>query len=101
MALKRRDVIPCASLERRYTGAVMAQNTSERTALHRDRKRRGARIVPIEIREDWFEIIDCCTDLSLDDYPDGDFSAIPMDVLKPAAQVFVDTAVKLATAIDD
>ena len=80
----------------------MAKTAAERAAEFRDRKRRGiVAVVPLEITKDWLETMDCCTDLSLDDYPDGDFSAIPMDVLKPAAQVFVDTAVKLATAIDD
>ena len=75
---------------------------AERMRRHRDRKRRGiVAVVPIEIREDWLEIIECCTDLDLADYPDGDFSAIPMEVLKPAAQAFLDVAVELATAIDD
>ena len=72
---------------------------AERMRRHRDRKRRGiVAVVPIEIREDWLEIIECCTDLDLDNYPDG---AIPMEVLQPAAQAFVDVAVELATAIDD
>jgi len=80
----------------------MAQTTTERTALHRDRKRRGiVAVVPIEIREDWLEIIECCTDLELDDYPDGDFSAIPIDVLRPAAQEFLEMAVTLALKDDD
>ena len=80
----------------------MAQTNTERTALYRDRKRRGiVAVVPIEIHEDWIEIIECCTDLELADYPDGDFSAIPMNVLRPAAQEFVDLAVKMASADDD
>ena len=75
---------------------------AERMRRHRDRKRRGiVAVVPIEIHEDWIEIIECCTDLCLDDYPDGDYSAIPMEVLKPAAQAFLDVAVEVATAIDD
>ncbi len=75
----------------------MAKSAAERGALHRDRKSRGiVAVVPIEIQEDWLEIIECCTDLELDDYPDGDFSAIPMDVLRPAAQEFLDMAVTLA-----
>ena len=75
---------------------------AERMRRHRDRKRRGiVAVVPIEIREDWLEIIECCTDLNLADYPDGDYSTIPMGVLRPAAQAFVDGAVELATAIDD
>ena len=75
----------------------MAQTTTERTALHRDRKRRGiVAVVPIELHEDWFEIIECCTDLCLDDYPDGNYSDIPVDVLRPAAQEFLDMAVELA-----
>jgi len=80
----------------------MAKNAAERAALHRDRKSRGiVAVVPIEIHEDWLEIIECCTDLQLDDYPDDDFSAIPIDVLRPAAQEFLDMAVTLALKDDD
>ncbi len=80
----------------------MAQTATERAALYRDRKSRGiVAVVPIEIHEDWFEIIECCTDLELDDYPDGNFSAIPIDVLRPAAQEFLDMAVELALKDDD
>ena len=80
----------------------MAKTAAERGALHRDRKSRGiVAVVPIELHEDWFEIIECCTDLELDDYPDGDFSAIPIDVLRPAAQEFLDMAVTLALKDDD
>ncbi len=80
----------------------MAQTAAERAALHRDRKRRGiVAVVPIEIHEDWIEIMECCTNLELADYPDGDFSAIPMDVLRPAAQEFLDMAVNLALKDDD
>jgi len=80
----------------------MAKTAAERAAEFRDRKSRGiVAVVPIEIHEDWIEIIECCTDLNLADYPDGDFAAIPMDVLGPAAQEFVDAAVALATADDD
>ncbi len=80
----------------------MAQTAAERAALHRDRKHRGiVAVVPIEIREDWLEIIECCTDLELDDYPDDNFSAIPIDVLTLAAQEVLDMAVEIATAVDD
>ena len=80
----------------------MAKTAVERAAEFRDRKRRGiVAVVPIEIHEDWIEIIDCVVDLNLADYPDGDFAAIPMSVLRPAAQEFVEAAVALATADDD
>ena len=75
---------------------------AERMRRHRDRKRRGVvAVVPIEVTKDWLELIDCCTDLRLDDYADGDYSAIPMDVLRNATQEFVTIAVDLATAIDE
>ncbi len=80
----------------------MAQTAAERAALHRDRKSRGiVAVVPIEIHADWVELIECCTDLNLADYPHGDVTAIPMDVLGPAAQEFVESAVTLALADDD
>ncbi len=80
----------------------MAKTATQRGALLRDRRNRGiVAVLPIEIHEDWIEIIECCTDLELDDYPDGNFSAIPIDVLGPAAQEFLDMAVELATAVDD
>ncbi len=102
MALKRRDVLRCASLERRCTKVAMAKTATERAALHRDRKSRGiVAVVPIEIHADWVELIECCTDLKLADYPDGDFSAIPIDVLRPAAQEFLEMAVTLALKVDD
>ena len=83
------------------TKAIMAKTTTERAALHRDRKRRGiVAVVPIEIKEDWLDIIECCTDLRLDDYQDSNYSDIPMDLLRPAVQEFVDLAVKLATDDD-
>ena len=75
---------------------------AERMRRHRDRKRRGiVAVVPVEIHEDWIEIMEDVFDLDLTDYPDGNYSAIPMDVLRPAAQEFVDTAVALAKAGDD
>ena len=80
----------------------MAQTAAERAASYRDRRRRGiVAVVPIEIHEDWIEIMEDVFDLNLADYPDGNYSAIPMDVLRPAAQEFVDTAVALAKAGDD
>ncbi len=80
----------------------MAKTATERAASHRDRKSRGiVAVVPIEIHEDWVELIECCTDLNLADYPKGDVTAIPMDVLRPAAQEFVESAVTLALAVDD
>ncbi len=80
----------------------MAQTAAERAALHRDRKSRGIiAVLPIEIHEDWIEIMEESFDLDLTDYPDGNYSGIPMDELRPAAQQFVDTAVKLARADDD
>ncbi len=80
----------------------MAKTAAERAALHRDRKSRGiVAVLPIEIHEDWIEIMEETFDLDLADYPDGNYSDIPVDVLRPAAQQFVDTAVKLAMAGDD
>ena len=75
---------------------------AERMRRHRDRKRRGiVAVVPIEIHTDWIEIMGDCMDLNLADYPDGDFSAIPIDVLRPAAQEFFEMAVTLALKVDD
>ena len=80
----------------------MAKTAAERAAEFRDRKRRGiVAVVPIEIHSDWVEIMEETFDLDLADYADGDYSGIPMDELRPAAQQFVDTAVKLAMAGDD
>ena len=70
---------------------------AERMRRHRDRKSRGVvAVVPLEITEEWLEIMNDCTDLKLDDYADGDFSAIPVDVLRKATQEFVTIAVDLA-----
>ena len=78
----------------------MAQTAAERAALHRDRKSRGVvAVVPIEIHEDWIEIMEDVFDLNLADYPN--YSDIPMDVLRPPAQAFVDTAVEMAMPDDD
>ena len=80
----------------------MAQTAAQRAALHRDRKRRGiVAVVPIEIHEDWIEIIEEVFYLNLDDYPDGNYSDIPVDVLRVPAQNFIDIAVELATKGDD
>ncbi len=80
----------------------MAMTAAERAALHRDRKSRGiVAVVPIEIHEDWIEIMEETFDLDLADCAGGDYSGVPMDELRPAAQQFVDTAVELAMAGDD
>ena len=73
---------------------------AERMRRHRDRKRRGiVAVVPIEIHEDWIEIMEDVFDLNLADYPN--YSDIPMDVLRPPAQAFVDTAAEMAMPDDD
>ena len=80
----------------------MAKTATERSALHRDRKSRGiVAVVPIEIHEDWIEIMEDVFDLDLADYPDGNYSDIPVDALRLPAQNFLNIAVELAKAVDD